>query len=91
MPAVVFSPEAIEDLRQIRSYIARDNPAAASRTAVRLVAACDGLDFLPNRGRRGRVPGTRELASVRPYVIIYRVTQDSVAIVRIWLSAQSRS
>jgi toxin ParE1/3/4 len=65
---VILSPEAIADLRHIRAYIAKDNPAAASRVAVRLVAACDRLDFLPNRGRRWREPGTRELP-VRPYII----------------------
>jgi toxin ParE1/3/4 len=53
------------------------------------VAACDSLDFLPNRGRPGRAPGTREIA-VRPYVIVYRVTPSVVQIVRIWHRAQSR-
>jgi plasmid stabilization system protein ParE len=64
---VILSPEAIADLGHIRADIAKDNPAA-SRVAVRLVAACDRLDFLPNRGRRWREPGTRELP-VRPYII----------------------
>jgi toxin ParE1/3/4 len=75
------------DLRHIREFIAKDNPTAASRVAVQLVAACDRLDFLPNRGRRG--PGTCELP-VRPYVIVYRVTPDGVEIARIWHMAQSR-
>jgi len=69
--------------------IAKDNPEAASRVAVRLVAACDSLDFMPNRGRPGREPGTRELP-VRPYVIVYRVKPSGVEIVRIWHMAQSR-
>ena len=86
---VILSPEAVADLRDIRAYIARDNPKAASRVAVRLVAACDRLDFLPLRGRPGQVPGTRELP-VRPYVIVYRVTPAAVEIVRIWHMAQSR-
>jgi addiction module RelE/StbE family toxin len=87
---VVLSPEAIADLRNIRAYIAKDNPSAASRVAVQLAAACDRLDFLPNRGRPGREPGTRELA-VRPYVIVYRVTPTAIEVVRIWHMAQSRN
>jgi toxin ParE1/3/4 len=79
---VILSPEAIADLRDIRTYIAKDNPGAASRIAVRLVAACDSHGFIPNRGRPGREPGTRELP-VRPYVIDYRVRQENVEIVRI--------
>jgi toxin ParE1/3/4 len=86
---VILSREAIDDLQRIRAYIARDNPTAASRVAVQLVAACDRLDFLPNRGRPGREPGTREIV-VRPYVIVYRVTPDAVQIVRFWHIAQSR-
>jgi plasmid stabilization system protein ParE len=42
--AVVFTDEALADLRQIRRYIAEQNPEAASRIAIRLVAACDRLE-----------------------------------------------
>ena len=87
---VVLSPEAVADLRDIRAYIAYDNPEAASRIAVQLVAACDGLEQLSTRGRPGRIAGTRELASVAPYVIVYRVTATAVQIVRIWHHAQAR-
>jgi len=87
---VVFSSEAIDDLQGIRSYIAQHDSAAASRVAVQLVAACDQLESLSHRGRRGLVAGTRELASVRPYVIVYRVAPLAVEIMRIWHGAQSR-
>ena len=87
---VILSPEALADLRHIRAYIAKDNPEAASRVAARLISACDRLNFLPNRGRPGRAPGTREFP-VRPYVIVYRVTPGTVEIIRIWHMAQSRT
>jgi toxin ParE1/3/4 len=86
---VILSPEAIADLQSIRTYIATDNPDAAARVAVRIVAACDSLDFMPNRGRPGAEQGTRELP-VRPYVIVYRVKPEGVEIIRIWHMAQSR-
>jgi addiction module RelE/StbE family toxin len=87
---VAFSPEALTDLASIRSYIGEDNPAAASRVAIQLVAACDRLEHLPERGRPGLVPGTRELTVMWPYVIVYRVAEDGVAIIRIWHGAQDR-
>ncbi len=87
---VVFTDEALADLRHIRRYIADHNPEAASRIAVQLVAVCDRLEFFPNRGRLGLVAGTRELVAIRPYVIVYRVGADTVEILRVWHGAQNR-
>jgi len=87
---VIFSPEARLDLRRIRDYISRDNPEAASRLAVELVAACDRLEYFPERGRLGMIPGTRELTTVWPYVIVYRVMGRNIEIARIWHGAQGR-
>jgi toxin ParE1/3/4 len=87
---IVFSPEARNDLRHIHECISQDDPYAASRLAVELVAACDRLETFPARGRPGRVRGTRELATVWPYVIVYRIRKTTVEIIRIWHGRQSR-
>jgi len=87
---IVFSPQAIRDLRNIRDYIATDNPAAASRMAVELVAACDRLEHFPERGRPGSRRGTRELTTVWPYVIVYKITRQRIDIVSIWHGKQQR-
>jgi toxin ParE1/3/4 len=87
---VVFTQRAADDLRQIRDYIGLENPFAASRVAVELVSACDRLERFPERGRPGRVPGTRELLSVWPYVIAYRIQGDNVEILHVWHGAQPR-
>jgi plasmid stabilization system protein ParE len=86
---VRWAPAARRDLARIRSYIAEFNPWAASRIAVRILAAADSLEHLPRRGRPGIEPGTRELVGVAPYVIVYQIT-DHVEIARIWHAAQSR-
>jgi len=88
--SVVFSPEALADLAAIRSYIGERNPSAASHVAVQIVAACDRLEYLPERGRPGIVPGTREVTILWPYVIVYRIVPDGVEIIRIWHGAQDR-
>ena len=88
--SVVFSPEALADLVLIRTYIGNHSPTAASRVAVQLVAACDRLEHLPERGRPGLVANTREITTVWPYVIVYRIRAGGVEIVRIWHGAQER-
>jgi toxin ParE1/3/4 len=87
---VRLSPEAIAELKAIQNYIAADNPRAASRIAVQLIAACDRLEHLPYRGRVGRVAGTRELTNVPPYVITYQIEDDGVVILHIYHGRQDR-
>jgi len=88
--AIAFTDTAVADLQRIREHIGRDNPAAASRIAVQIVAACDRLEHLPQRGRLGLVPGTRELAALWPYVIVYRIGPEVVEVLRVWHGAQER-
>lgn len=89
--AVVFTDPAADDLERIRQHIGQENPAAANRIAVQLIAACDRLEHLPERGRPGMVPGTRELVALWPYVVVYRVSAGVVEILRIWHGAQDRA
>ena len=88
---VIFSPEALADLAEIRIYIGIESPAAASRVAVQLVAACDRLEYLSERGRPGLVAGTREITTIWPYVVVYRVKPAGVEIVRVWHGARNRT
>jgi plasmid stabilization system protein ParE len=55
------------------------------------VAACDRLEHLPERGRPGLVGGTREITTLWPYVVVYRITPTAVEIIRIWHGAQDRA
>jgi plasmid stabilization system protein ParE len=49
------------------------------------------LKKFPQRGRKGREEGTRELLQRRlPHVIAYRVKDDGVEILHIWHPAQDR-
>jgi addiction module RelE/StbE family toxin len=87
---VNFTRRALRDLAHIRDYIAKDNPRAASRMAVELVAACDRLEYFPERGRPGLRRVTRELTTVWPYVIVYRVSGKDIDILAVWHGAQAR-
>ena len=87
---IEISPEASDDLQSIYAYLEPLNPIAARGLIARLRAAIFGLDISPRRGRV-LADGARELLSVRPYVIVYDVGEESVTILRIWHGAQNRT
>ena len=75
---------ALSDLDKAGEFIARDSPEAASRVLKRIWDAVQMLADHPHAGRAGRVPGTRELViSETPFIIPYRVADDSVQILRV--------
>ena len=80
---------AAANLRQAVAYIAKDNPAAATRMSARVRDAVARLDAHPMLGRPGRVPGTRELVVPgTPFVVPYGVRGDIVEIIRVLHAAQ---
>ena len=88
---VLWAPQAVSDVLRIKDYIAADNPAAALRIARELVVAADSLAMFPRRGRPTTSPGYRELVTVRPYIIVYRILgRGDVDILRVWHAAQDR-
>jgi toxin ParE1/3/4 len=83
---VAWTPRALADLNAIAAHIEQFRPLAAQRMAQRLKLAAAGLAEHPDRGRQvGRL---RELATVPPYLIRYRVTSFGVQIIRIKHGAQ---
>jgi len=86
---VRWAPRAADDLERIVRYIQQDDPEAAHRVARTIYERAEGLQTLPNRGRPGRVEGTRELAlPPLPFIIVYRVLPEAVQIVRVIHGAQ---
>jgi toxin ParE1/3/4 len=68
-----WSPAAVEDLFRIIEYIQQENPAAAQRIAKTIYESAGSLKSFPNKGRAGRVEGTRELPlPPLPFVVVYR-------------------
>ncbi len=81
--------QAVEDLKALRTYIARDNPSAAADIAQRIRDAVKILGDYPAAGRAGRVPNTRELVVAgTAYILPYRVRAESVEILRVLHGAQ---
>lgn len=88
---ILWSPLALARLEEIRAYVARDKPEAASRLATRIVAVVEALREHPYLGRASAEPDLRELViGGTPYVVLYVVRRDTVTISTIWHSAQQR-
>ena len=89
--SVEWTLDALADVSLIVTHIAEENPFAAKRVSREIFLAGDSLAVLPRRGRLGRIPGTRELVAVFPYIIVYEVNEaDTVTVLRVWHGAQNR-
>lgn len=81
---LVWKAPALEDLIEIRGYIAEDNPAAALRVAKQLRESANKLIQNPYIGRVGTLNETRELVVTKfPYILVYELKQESIEILRV--------
>jgi plasmid stabilization system protein ParE len=80
-----WDPRAIQDLREIRSYIAtRGSPKAADNVRRHLRARANRLCTHPSLGRPSSNSDIRILAATRyPYRIYYAIRDDAVVILHI--------
>ena len=86
---VRWAPAAAEDLFRIVEYIRHENAAAAERIAKTIYESAGSSKSFPNKGRTGRVEGTRELPlPPLPFVVVYRVLKDLVEIANVVHGAQ---
>lgn len=84
-----WSAFAIEDRDGIFDYIEEDSPRAAVVVDDRIRVQVGQLLQFPETGRPGRIEGTRELViSQTPYIAAYRITGDTVRILRVLHCAQ---
>lgn len=80
---VRWTTDAADDLERICDYVARERPEAARRLAFDVLRAIESLRDFPNRGRPGRVQGTREIVLTRPFLAVYEVREEEVQVLRI--------
>ena len=80
---------AEENIDAIADYLDPLNSDASRRTLSRIDTAVARLKGYPFVGRPGREAGTRELVVSRtPYVVIYTIEADRVAIMHVIHGAQ---
>ena len=80
---LVWTRTASSDRKEIREYIAQNNPAAALALDELISEKASRLVDHPALGRPGRVTGTRELVAHQNYILIYDAVDDLVRILRV--------
>ena len=87
-----WTPAAAADLQHASDYLRDHHPQYRQPTLRKIYTAIQALKLWPHRGRVGREEGTREL-SFPPlsYVAVYRVTDQSIEVLRIYHGAQNPS
>jgi plasmid stabilization system protein ParE len=88
MTGYQFTPQAVDDLFDIWSYIARDNLAAAERVEEAIYAACALLSGAPLAGRirkdLTRWPLRFWIVPPHPnYIVVYDPETEPLQIIRI--------
>jgi toxin ParE1/3/4 len=82
---------AASNLEHIKDYLTERNPEFAESTVLELYETIRSLKTSPHRGRVGREERTRELVFTRlPYIVAYRVKEQTVEVLHIYHAAQHR-
>lgn len=92
MNKISWTRRSLGDLESIYNYIAQDDPKIARGIITDIKKITENLAYHPFMGKPGRREGTRELVVVKtPFIVIYRVQNESVEIIRILHGAQKYS
>ena len=87
--SIRWLPQAQRNRLEQLEYIAQDNPLAAINQDEEIERQINMLLAHPQMGRPGRVAGTRELViSSTPFVVIYRLQEQGIEVLRLLHSAQ---
>lgn len=83
---IVWTDRALDDLRTIGDYIARDNPAAAARWVATLMRTVERAARAPLAGRRLPEKARDDIREVlqRAYRIVYRVREAQIDVLTIF-------
>lgn len=91
LDAYPLDHRSIRQSRTICGRIAKDSPNAALDIGRNLFDGIARLTAFPHRGRAGLRQGTRELVfTPLPYIVVYRVTGQTIETLHIWHGAQHR-
>jgi plasmid stabilization system protein ParE len=85
MTSYILAPEALQDLQELRDYIAAENLDAADRVIDTLFAAFERLAAMPDLGHRREDLTDRPLRfwTVDAYLVIYRAEWTPIEIVAV--------
>ena len=92
MIRIRWTPPAAADLEAIKRYLDMHYPQFSRPTVRKLYDGIRSLKAMPERGRIGLRPGTREIIfHPLPCIVVYRLHAQAVEILRIYHGAQDRT
>lgn len=84
---LVFTDDAIADLKRLREFIAIHNPSAAARIAEELVSKIELLPDFPKLGspvEMAPVPDSIRDMVFGKYIVRYSIHASAIIILRVW-------
>ena len=88
---IILQARAEDDLEKIYAWIAKDSPRNADEVIERIYKSMEVLRLFPRSGRVGRLEETSELKVPRlPYVLVYTVDEQAIAIRAVFHTARMR-
>ncbi|MFW5718434.1 MAG: type II toxin-antitoxin system RelE/ParE family toxin [Spirochaetota bacterium] len=91
---LVYSAHAVDDLRHLRSFIAKRNPGSAERMGRELVERLESLPRFPRMGRpASRAPDPETIRDLLfgDYVVRYSLHETTIVVLRIWHHFEERT
>ena len=80
---LIWSPQSIEDRKQIYAFIAEHDPQAADELDALFKKQANHLLTFPEMGKPGRVTATHELVVHKHYILVYACKGNTVAILSV--------
>ncbi|MEI8390418.1 MAG: type II toxin-antitoxin system RelE/ParE family toxin [bacterium] len=82
---LILTERAYKDLAEIKEYISLDNPTAAKELLSDFEKALDNLALMPKIGHINQTLTNKNVRflNVKKYVIIYKINDDNIAVIRI--------
>ena len=89
---LAWTDRALNDLVRLYEFLASENPAAAAKAVQKFVTTADRLQHFPRMGERLDRYDPREVRRIfaGPYEIRYRLTTDTIFILRLWHGREQR-
>jgi plasmid stabilization system protein ParE len=93
---ILFSPDAVEDVQRLRTFLDQKNPGAARRALTVIWTAIERLQEFPHLGMLTEDADIRQIVvrfGSSGYVVRYAVLseEDNILITRIWHGREART
>jgi plasmid stabilization system protein ParE len=92
---ILLSPDAVDDIERLRSFLDQNNPDAARRAMASIWTAIDRLQDFPNLGTPTEDADIRQIVirfGASGYIIRYAALpeDENILITRIWHGRETR-